>query len=539
MKLFIRAFAFTLGLGISMQAHAQFRAQAFEINADRRPIKEFLREFAQRQGLDINIDNSIEGSVSGKFTLRPEALLNTLAISHRFKWYFDGSILQIVPDSEMVSEVLSVPDADLTALPARLRRLGLLDSKFPIIVSARAGTVRISGPRRYVDSLRQAIKSFEDSPTLASSNRSEIRVFALQHVWAADTRTATNGAQATVPGVVSILKRLYNVDAGSITQQGVGSRVQQIGGRSNFNVPGTRESVAVDSNQRDLYRDMLRNADPSSARNQGQRQQLPQFEADQRQNAIIVRDLPERLGQYAEVINRLDQPGSLVEIDVKIIEVSSRNVEELGIDWRLRNQRGSLERGNPSGGPVNGGSFTLLAGSAAKELMLRVNALEECGQARIESSPKILTLANIEALVESRSEFFVRVAGNQDANLFSVQSGTSLKVTPMYNANSRDKMITMSIQIEDGALSPQRVDNIPIVNRNVINTQTAVTSGESLLIAGYSREVSNESSGGVQGLGKLPLIGTLFGDNRRSSEKVERFVLLTPRVVSAEAGRLK
>ena len=236
---------------------AQLKNQAIDISADRRPIKEFLREFASRQGIDVNIDASIEGSVSGKFKLRPEALLNTLAISHRFKWYFDGTILQVVPDTEMVTEILSIPDADVYALQARLKRLGLLDSKFPLIVSPREGTVRIAGPRRYVDSVRQAIKTIEDSPSSSASARSEIRVFPLQHVWAADTRTATNGAQAVVPGIASILKKLYNTDS---PPQAVpnGSRVQQIGGRSSYTVPGTRESVPIDSNQRDFFKDASR-----------------------------------------------------------------------------------------------------------------------------------------------------------------------------------------------------------------------------------------------------------------------------------------
>ena len=101
----------------------------------------------------------------------------------------------------------------------------------------------------------------------------------------------------------------------------------------------------------------------------------------------------------------------------------------------------------------------------------------------------------------------------------------------------KERAIAMNIQIEDGEITQRVVDGIPIINRNTINTQAAVKEGESLLIAGYSRQVSTAEQGGVPVLSDLPILGALFRDTKKRTQKVERFVLISPRIVNQLAGK--
>jgi type III secretion protein C len=524
-------------------AHAfeQLKKTEVSLNAEGKPIRDFLRDFAVTQGIDIFVDPSIDGAVSGKFKLKPEVLLNTLAVSHRFKWYFEGDILQVVPDAEMTSEIISIQDTNWPKLKAALSRMSLIDPKFPLVVSPTDGTMRVSGPKRYVDQIKQAIKSITQVPEgsgFTASNRADIRVFPLNHVWAADTRTGTGSSQVIVPGVATVLKRLFASESQPSIGAEANNQLRTISPNRTVPIRGSTEVVQVPP-------DRNPSAPPSLFSGQNiARPRYPQIEADVRQNAVLIRDLPERLALYGPVIAKLDQPTGLVEIDVQIVEISSDFVEQLGIDWRGRSSRVQGQFGTTPTidqpdvvSSVIGGSFTTLAGGAVRNLILRVNALVDTGHAKVQASPKILTMANVEAIVENKSEFYVRVASNLDANLFTVSSGTSLRVTPMLSWMGKDKAVSMAITIEDGNLTDRTVDNIPVVTRNTINTQASVKEGESLLIAGYSKELIQDNELGVPGLSSIPFLGRAFKSNSKKTQKVERFVLITPKTFGHSAER--
>ncbi len=117
------------------------------------------------------------------------------------------------------------------------------------------------------------------------------------------------------------------------------------------------------------------------------------------------------------------------------------------------------------------------------------------------SRPQVLTLNNTEAVLTSRSSVYVRVAGNQDVDLFNIDVGLTLKVTPSVEATGDARSsIRLNIQIEDGGFnSTMSVDGIPKVDNHSIVTQAVVRDGESLLIGGYQYERSESSTSKVLG----------------------------------------
>jgi len=75
------------------------------------------------------------------------------------------------------------------------------------------------------------------------------------------------------------------------------------------------------------------------------------------------------------------------------------------------------------------------------------------------------------------------------------------------------------------------VDKIPIVRRRTVNTQALVEEGASLLIAGYSSEERSNAVTGVPLLKDIPGVGGLFRSTEKKQSNMERFYLLTPRLV--------
>jgi type III secretion protein C len=91
-------------------------------------------------------------------------------------------------------------------------------------------------------------------------------------------------------------------------------------------------------------------------------------------------------------------------------------------------------------------------------------------------------------------------------------------------------MVKLSIQIEDGEIIDQQVDNIPIVKKSVINTQAVVGEEESLLIGGYFKERNAKTRQTVPCLGEVPLLGWLFSRQSTQGEETERLFLITPTI---------
>jgi type III secretion protein C len=175
-----------------------------------------------------------------------------------------------------------------------------------------------------------------------------------------------------------------------------------------------------------------------------------------------------------------------------------------------------------------------MIGSPTTYLFARIRALEESGKARILSRPQVLTLNNTEAVLSSRNSVYVRVAGNQDVDLYNVDTGLTLKVTPTVESVQGDaKNILLSVQIEDGAFdSSASVDGIPKVSHNSIVTQAVIVDGESLLVGGYEYERNTKSTSRVPVLSDLPFVGHLFSDKQEQTQRLERLILITPRIKS-------
>ncbi|RZI97361.1 MAG: EscC/YscC/HrcC family type III secretion system outer membrane ring protein, partial [Rubrivivax sp.] len=274
------------------------------------------------------------------------------------------------------------------------------------------------------------------------------------------------------------------------------------------------------------------------------------IEADPRLNAVIVRDLPERLDRYAALIKSLDIEPQSLEIEATIIDINTDRMRELGINWRYNRGLSSLMFGNGTvsdnrlNGRVDptpsaeGGVISAVIGDRYP-FVARITALQSDGAAKVVSSPQVVTLSNVEAVFDNSSTYYVRVAGREEVDLFNVTAGTRLRVTPHVFRDDKDgegtPRIKLLVQIEDGGLTGQTVDQLPIVERSGINTQALISEGESLLIGGMVRDSSNAGVDKVPVLGDIPVLGNLFKTQRKGGQRIERMFLITPRLASSKA----
>jgi type III secretion protein C len=563
--------------------------QHFDLRAQNEPLSVFLGRILTLNGIASSVSPPVAtAKVNGRLHGSGDTIFRELADTYGLTWYFDGSMLYVYSLSEIESRMLQVNPVDVMRVERTLKDMGLADSRFPLKVSPTEGQVLVSGPPRYVQIVGSIAARIANSPSL-SMGQVDTHVFRLRYARAADTIVNIAGSETTIPGIARILNETLGPSASfvdtrepsrslPVTVPGLRGKGQISIGSSNNNGSSTAartSSTATPSSASSFDSAMPSELDGahSSADGGGHpaREVAPPAgplnpftgavaRADPRINAVIIRDTQDRMPMYTRLIAELDVGTPLLEIEATVIDVSYDKSEQLGIDWRLHGQRADIVS-SPNGlagtglgttvnsandllysaPPVSSGTGligTLLFGSDRTNFLARLNALTEKGDANLISKPRVLTLDNTEAVVQTTQDFYVRVAGRDQVDLFNVSLGLVLRVTPTLIDDAHGPQVKLNIRIEDGNTdSGALVDQIPVVNRNAISTQAVVANGMSLLIGGYSIDEKTHSNSGVPFLSDVPGLRWLFGQQANTSKRMERMFMITPRLVQPqEAG---
>ncbi len=593
LAMFLAVAAAVVAMTAPAPAHAEripWQSNRFEYVADRKDLKDVLRDFGASQHVMTWISPQVEGNVTGRFNSPPQQFLDKMVASFGVLWYYNGAVLRIYGPNEARTATLGLKHASTGDLRQALARLQIDDPRFPVRYDDVSRTAVVSGPPQLVDLVSDVARLIDHVEV--KGDTVVVRRFPLRYASATDKTITINGRSVSVRGVAGLLRGLYGQAAPGAGTEPAPAR------RDAYRLPSMRETQddavgRVPSNRVPPLPALsglgaitppaalpagapagapaamppgLPPGLPAQARAQDEERAPaapagPSIEADPRGNAILVRDRAENMAAYASLIESLDMRPGVLEIDATIIEVTDNALNELGIDWRLHTGHLDLQTGNgqsqqagnpdslnPSGFGVfpvsgalpatpQGAVLTTVIGNAGKYLLNRISALQQKDQARVTASPRVETLDNVEALMDSKKTFYVQVAGYQSADLYSVSAGVSLRVLPsIITAPGGAQQIRMDVHIEDGKLTTQQVGQLPVVSNSTIDTQALINEGESLLIAGYSVTQDDNTETAVPGLSKLPVIGDLFRYRKHEGQHYQRMFLLTPRVLSPAIG---
>ena len=190
----------------------------------------------------------------------------------------------------------------------------------------------------------------------------------------------------------------------------------------------------------------------------------------------------------------------------------------------------------PISGGVSYGGIGINLGHLNDKVLLdiQLNAMEEKGEGRILSTPKIATLDNTKALIEigSRIPYRALEEGTTEERNYTVKytdAFTKLEVTPHITADDR---IKMKIDADkDRADFSQTVDGNPLISRKGAQTELIVRNGETTVIGGLSISENQESRRAVPWFADLPLIGVLFRDKFKTNTYDELLIFITPHIL--------
>ncbi len=286
---------------------------------------------------------------------------------------------------------------------------------------------------------------------------------------------------------------------------------------------------------------------------------------EQRTNQLFVSDVPSKLEEVTSLIARIDIPVRQVLIEARIVEADDSFGRALGVklgavDLTRPQRAGFTAGGNytavgaqtgqlpgpidftatqmvnlPANTSILGGAaaatvaMSLFNASANRFLNLELSALEADGRGKIVSSPRLLTADQTKARIEQGEEIPYQQATSSGATSVSFKKATmSLEVTPQITPEGN---VIMDVRVNKDSRGDLTVAG-PAINTKSVETQVLVENGGTVVIGGIFQQEDSVTENKVPLLGDIPVVGHLFKNNTRSSQRTELLIFLTPKIVS-------
>ena len=522
MKRFTASVLYACACACALAAPIPWKTPTYTLVARDMNLRTALDTFAVAQGLSVVMSDSVAGTFSGDFKdTPPDEFLDRIATTHNLIWYYDGAALYLYGAGEVRTMLLDLQYMKAGEVRDMLAELGVEDSRFPLKTTSDDQIIMVAGPARYVSLIAELVARADKMREKRTYNEVEVRLFPLINTWADDVSFSVSSPEtvATIRGVAHILSEMMASGASATNSRDVGMT----------NVLDTADA---------RYEDALN----ASFR--------PVIRPENRLNAVLVRDVTSRMEMYERIIKKLDVPQKLVEIAVTVIELSKKDA----LDWQLSlKASGSHREMSGTAGQNAGNLFDEaslggkgLAGALSylgKEVQVSASltALKEKGKARSISRTSLLTVNNLAAQMRDSQSYHVRVIGTEVANLSEVSAGTTLQIKPRIVAAPSTNVanqVWLSLRLEDGGFESIAVDSMPMTRSSTLQTQTAVFEDESIMLAGYLRDIEESGGWGIPYLRDIPWIGWIFGGASVKKETVQRMFIISPHIVDLDAEML-
>jgi type II secretory pathway component GspD/PulD (secretin) len=253
--------------------------------------------------------------------------------------------------------------------------------------------------------------------------------------------------------------------------------------------------------------------------------------ADDDSNTLIISGTPEQVDSVIAVLPSLDKPQSLVNVGIRIQEVTDSASRALGIDW-------SLGFGNFSGSILNGALgflFDATRSVAGLNIGAALNALETQKLSKKINDSTITVLNNGKGLLKSggRIEIQSTVPGTGGGNTLASRTltyGVQLEVTPTVASNGD---ITLGVKanvsniLDANNTSATRIDFTDRQSESTVRLK----DGQTLLMGSLLSTSKDSTDQGIPVLSSIPLIGDLFKKSTSSTDQTQLLIVVTANII--------
>lgn len=495
--LFLSLYA-TLNSDVQAAVPQSWKQGAYAYVAGENSLDTVLADFARGFGVNIEKDKNYTLPVEG--TLRAadaESFLNRLAMQYKFQWFVYNDTLYINDIKDKTSRRIMTDAVSAAEAKQALIDIGLFEPRFGWGEMGNRGAVLISGPKKYVSFVEQ----FLSFPKDKASSRVRNMIFPVKHMSVVDRVIGYREQKLTVPGMATLVR--------SVMGNGVGDNSSSWMPEMEASSDKTLRTLA----ERNLPPGLAPYPEGGNGR----------IVADMANNAIIVRDDPSLRLEYQSLIQNLDKPKKIIGIKALLVDIDRNELNRLSINWLAK-------IGNTTISSMMGRRGTIGLNNLPN-LLADINYLEGAGYARVSSSPSLVTLDNYPAVIDFNDTAYVKLTGENVANLKPISVGTSLRVTPRIITENNNRKIYLYIDIEDGKMKAGPIAENVNISRGEISTQAVMDESSALVIGSMQKRTTQQTESKVPILGDIPGIGKLFTNVNTTEQNRERIFLIFPEII--------
>lgn len=283
------------------------------------------------------------------------------------------------------------------------------------------------------------------------------------------------------------------------------------------------------------------------------------------QNAIIVRDTPDKLMIVQKMIDDIDKAKPEVLIQVEVLQTNMDHLRDLGIlppqqvSVSINNGTTSTSVTTGTGAtgtntPTNGLTFNNLKHLNANNYSITIpsavaTAILADTDTKIIQNPEIRSVDGQIAHLKIGQRIPVATGSFQagvgvgatggagfvnplvNTQFTYLDVGVNVDVTPRVHP---DREVSLRLKIEvSSQLGTVNIGGIsqPVISSRTIEHDIRLKEGEVNILGGLIERTESENLNGWPGFAKLPILGRLFSDKKVDHQEDEVLIVLTPRIV--------
>jgi general secretion pathway protein D len=279
--------------------------------------------------------------------------------------------------------------------------------------------------------------------------------------------------------------------------------------------------------------------------------------ADVSNNAVLVYANAESQRVVEQTIRQIDRPQRQIAIEATIAEVTLNDQLNYGVQFFLASKKGSISNTISGVSPSSSGidlpatavdvaagallgrvlpGFNFLIGSENSPRVV-LDALHGVTDVKVLSNPSLVVLDNQPATLQvgdqvpfSTGTATVLTANNTVVNTIDYKNtGIILRVLPRANATGN---IVLDIEQEiSNVAAGSGASLTPTISQRRVKSSIAVTSGQTVLLAGLISEGTNKTRQGIPLLDSIPGVGDAFANQNTQRTRTELILFIRPTVI--------
>lgn len=282
---------------------------------------------------------------------------------------------------------------------------------------------------------------------------------------------------------------------------------------------------------------------------------------------LVVSDLPGVLDKIGVFIDQINQSTSRQQaFEIQIVEVRLNDAFEMGVDFNALagNLKGLdyLDLVNTmSSGAFESSNYMKITTAGPKEdsgvnsngVRAVLKALETMGKVEVISKPSITCTNMIPCVIQEGTQVsYLSGIGsvvNDNSTQLTVETnqlheGIIMGILPKIPPGDEETVLNLSASvssidsIETLTTGAHKVQ-IPQVSLKSISTTVSVRPNEAVIIGGLISSSKVNSSRGVPGLSRIPLIGRAFSYESKQAARSELVIIIAPKAKFQEKGGLR